>query len=591
MTSNDAKLGFRLRLQNVLFEDVEYTIYVLTSPAASKKCTSGCATGLFYHPNVVVKDCAIAKPVTSGCNPMTSKSCWNAVHLQRQYSQPTKEYDLTRDYGGTVTSVTAETTKFRITSVQGNSKIGVWAGEYPFFEVVPACGANQFWQGLACTVCAPCGTGKYKSGGCSGTSDTACRNQPPCSTGEYLEGSSSTAKGACTTCSKASCPGGQYRSGTCSGTSNGYSCSMQPPCTDGQFLKGSSTTAKGSCTSCSNADCGSSSSRFRTKSCSGTNDGFQCADQPKCQSAQYLSGHSATDKGECKDQPSCGSGLFLKGASSTTKGTCTSCSNTTCGSSQYRTGSCGGTTDGFSCVDQGSCKAGEYLNGSSTTAKGTCTACDNAQCSSSQFRSGSCSDSNNGYRCRACSNTECAEGEFRTGKCSGGNDGYVCRMCANARCKDGWHRSGFCDAETPSYNCTALSSCPNGTRAVAPPNETAGVACEPTVPPATVARDMGATPPAATPFAGSAPASLPATSPAAAAGSAAQKALGSPSPATRDSAGQKAVGAPSSAAAAGADAGGTGRKKKVGAPVSSLPLGLGVISQPCDLSGRRFVRV
>jgi len=77
----------------------------------------------------------------------------------------------------------------------------------------PQCSSGKYLlshpstSAVTCKTCATCGTGKYKSGGCSGSSDTVC-----------------------STCSNTNCATGQYRTGSCSGTINGFSCSTCATC-------------------------------------------------------------------------------------------------------------------------------------------------------------------------------------------------------------------------------------------------------------------------------------------------------------------------------------------------------------------------
>ena len=164
-----------------------------------------------------------------------------------------------------------------------------------------------------------------------------------CRAGFFLNGTD------CAACSHAACPGNQYRTGSCSGTRNGFECLAQPTCTAGQYLKHASSTAKGVCVACSNTAC--QSNEYRAGSCSGTNNGFECLAQPTCATGQYL-----------------------KQANGTAKGVCVVCSNATCQNNRYRAGSCGGASDGFECVAQPTCAVSQYLKNASSTAKGACTA-------------------------------------------------------------------------------------------------------------------------------------------------------------------------------------------------------------------------
>ena len=92
---------------------------------------------------------------------------------------------------------------------------------------------------------------------------------------------------------------------------------------------------------------------YRTGSCSGTANGFKCNAQPIC----------TTNK------------QYLKGSSPTKAGTCAVCSFAECGAGEYRSGTCGGTTNGFTCKDQATCGAGQYLKGASELTLGVCTKC------------------------------------------------------------------------------------------------------------------------------------------------------------------------------------------------------------------------
>ena len=92
------------------------------------------------------------------------------------------------------------------------------------------------------------------------------------------------------------------------------------------------------------------------------------------------------------------------------KGNCTTCSNSQCSPAQYRTGTCGGTTNGFTCNAQPVCKANQFLKGSSSTTKGACATCKNIKCGADQYRSGTCSGTTDGFACN--DQASCGAGQY-----------------------------------------------------------------------------------------------------------------------------------------------------------------------------------
>ena len=317
------------------------------------------------------------------------------------------------------------------------------------------CGGTTDYE---CKLCSntTCATGEYRSGSCSST--TKGFQCSTCAAGQYLKGSSPTARGTCTTCSNAAChTGTEYRSGSCSGTTDGYQCISQPSCSTGQYLKGSSPTARGTCTTCSNTAC-KTGTEYRSCSCSGTTNGYQCVALGSCPNGQYLSGHNSTSDGTCVSQSSCQGGEYLSGATGTQKGTCLPCTNANCQSHQYRTGACTGTTNGFQCANQPSCNDNHYLAGASTTTKRTCPPCTNTECQQGQYRSGTCDGTSNGFNCNQCSNIGCVKGAYRSGSCSGTTNGCTCEP--QPTCTSKQYLSGASD--TARGTCVDQPTCGSG---------------------------------------------------------------------------------------------------------------------------------
>jgi hypothetical protein len=194
----------------------------------------------------------------------------------------------------------------------------------------------------------------------SGDTIATCHiKHPTCSTGQYLKGASATVLGTCTTCSNANCGSGKYRSGSCSGITDGYQCIQYGgSCSNGQLISATSRRqashcgecnsgfylAARSCTSCGNTQC--AAGKYRTGSCSGTNDGYVCKTCTTCGTGEYKTG----------------------GCSGTSDTACFACSNANCASGKYRSGSCSGTTNGYTCT---ACASGKYKSG--TNALTTCT--------------------------------------------------------------------------------------------------------------------------------------------------------------------------------------------------------------------------
>ena len=174
-----------------------------------------------------------------------------------------------------------------------------------------------------CLPCANavCARGQYRSGACTSTSTgSVCTQQPTCTTNQYLRGATKVAQGSCTACANITCPENQYRSGKCAGTTNGFVCRDRPECTarqylanytstsigvcadqpicaSGQYLQGSSAAAEGTCTTCSNATC--ALSQYRSGSCGGTDNGYECRPHPACVPGQVLTNANATHQGTC----------------------------------------------------------------------------------------------------------------------------------------------------------------------------------------------------------------------------------------------------------------------------------------------------
>ena len=216
----------------------------------------------------------------------------------------------------------------------------------------------------------------FVAGGCNNGCDRSCDQRkcittndlnpcnhscdcPVCSAGQYLFGSSCSGRGSqklktCQPCRNwnINCEAGKYQSGTCGGTSNSNSlyCSRCKSCYLDQYRIGtcSGTTDSYECIQCSNTTC--ATGEYRSGSCSSTTKGFQCSTQPSCAAEQYL-----------------------KGSSPTARGICATCSNIACKTgTEYRSGSCSGTTNGYTCEPQPTCTSKQYLSGASVTAKGTC---------------------------------------------------------------------------------------------------------------------------------------------------------------------------------------------------------------------------
>ena len=207
----------------------------------------------------------------------------------------------------------------------------------------------------------------------------------------------------CKPCDNLACSKGTYRIGSCSGSFNGFKCEDQPTCRMGQFLKGDSTTTRGTCTACARGEYLKGTTAAGCTKCS----------QSSCGSGNYRSGtcSGANDGYTCSPQPTCAAGQYLKGTAATTRGVCATCSNLQCAPGEFRTGSCSGSTDGYKCEAQPKCSSVQYLRGSSPTTLGTCVSCSYVNClnpysqssnPSGNQRIGSCATTTtDGWKCKA----------------------------------------------------------------------------------------------------------------------------------------------------------------------------------------------
>ena len=228
-----------------------------------------------------------------------------------------------------------------------------------------------------CSTCATCASGKYKSGGCSGTSNTACATCATCGNGKYQTRACSFASNRqCATCSNTNCAAGQYRSGSCSGTTNGYKCTSWGKCGAGlAWTKGSATKDR-TCQLCVSGTFQSSSGHQSTRctpwaKCgrgfyfvAGTSSRDRTCEQ--CPTGTFQSSGSHQDR-SCKRWGTCGAGFAFVVGSSTADRTCKPCA---AGTYQGRFGH-----QTTTCPPHQQCGRGTFVKGASSKTKGSCAIC------------------------------------------------------------------------------------------------------------------------------------------------------------------------------------------------------------------------
>jgi hypothetical protein len=264
-------------------------------------------------------------------------------------------------------------------------------------------------DGYSCNACTNvmCPSGQYRSGFCSGASNQyTCQNQPTCGKGKYLNGANNTTEGSCETCHTCKSTRSQllYEFIPCTAMAQAV-CKEQTLCPLNQYLAVAGVGKKGSCTTCSNSDC--ASGKFRSGSCSRTNNGYVCSDHASCPGGQYLKGSSNSDKGVC-----------------------TACSNINCTAKfEDRTGYCSGTTDGFKCVTfAGKCEGGKLAP------------------VEDRSRENHCGECNKGYWLDDSASQGCVRFE---GGCQHGDDLNLVQRTANGQCAQCY--AGY--SITPELTC------------------------------------------------------------------------------------------------------------------------------------------
>ena len=159
--------------------------------------------------------------------------------------------------------------------------------------------------------------------------------------------------------------------------------------------------------------------------------------------------------------------IVILGAPSSDRYSCSSCSNVNCRGGQYRSGSCGGTTNGYKCntCSNQNCPANNYRSGSCRgTSNGMrCNTCRNINCGTNRYRVGSCGGTSNGFSCRSCSSINCKSGYYRSGSCSGTTNSFKCNRCSNINCGANQYRSGSCSGTSNGLKCNTCSNinCPS----------------------------------------------------------------------------------------------------------------------------------
>ena len=215
------------------------------------------------------------------------------------------------------------------------------------------------------------------------------------------------APGKCTDCESVTCADDEYREGECKGITNTYTCSKQPVCRASQKLWGATKTKAGVCSSFEPCQ---SEKQYKSPP---TQQG-KCLDEPACGTGTYLQkaatwgaqeadyncatslpgsytesdvAQAACDKAgptclgtRCYTNPYATSNrcnncktfrkytpparykywIIPKLAKGTAKGSCMTCSNVNCKDTQFRFGTCSGTTNGFTCLEKVKCEKDQY---------------------------------------------------------------------------------------------------------------------------------------------------------------------------------------------------------------------------------------
>jgi hypothetical protein len=241
---------------------------------------------------------------------------------------------------------------------------------------------------------AGCVAGYYLTGGDQGGNFKSCRS---CTSGRYKTNGGTHACSACTTCSA-----GKFEAPACTTTrnrqcstcgGNQYYCSsgVQRSVSVGYYSTGGSSSTRTAQSPCSNQNCGSN--EYRSGSCSGSNNGFQCNACQECQQGKgETTSCSATENRVCT---ACTPGKYKTGSGNSA---CSWCTPTTCSAGEEQTTECLATEN----RECNTCASGKYKTSSGNSACSACTTC-----SAGQEQTAACTTTQN----RIC--IQCSAGKYR----------------------------------------------------------------------------------------------------------------------------------------------------------------------------------
>lgn len=216
-----------------------------------------------------------------------------------------------------------------------------------------------------CSNCTQCPVATYRTGSCKGATDAyKCNKQPVCRDSQTLRGATATRAGVCSSFELCACEK-QYMS---SPPKQGAACLNELECATGEYLKKASAMgneekgymcAHSVPNTYSGAEDQIKAACHRTASCSG----YECYTSryhgygttcTQCKTFKKYTGSSSTyDSGYYYR-------IVPKLPLGTAMGKCETCSNSQCGASQHKSGSCSGTTNGFTCLNKVKCGKDQY---------------------------------------------------------------------------------------------------------------------------------------------------------------------------------------------------------------------------------------